>query len=49
MIELAQVRVFHLQQLEWWDIRDDTIGVAIAFAAWLAWKLWPRRSRPQDR
>ncbi len=37
-IELAQVPIFGLRELEWWDIRDDAIGVAIAVAGWWAWK-----------
>lgn len=43
-IEIAQMRVFKLRVLEWWDLRDDAIGVAIAMCGWLLWR-WLDSSR----
>jgi hypothetical protein len=35
-IELVQWRVSH-SYIEWWDVRDDAIGIAVAFAV-MQWR-----------
>jgi hypothetical protein len=41
-IETAQIPIFHIPRLEWWDIRDDMIGAATALGGWLVWKQFRR-------
>jgi hypothetical protein len=33
-IEISQYLIYSLPMLEWWDIREDTIGAALALAAY---------------
>ena len=33
-IEISQYLIYSLPAFEWWDVREDTIGAAIALVAW---------------
>ena len=37
-IEISQYLIYHLPLFEWWDVREDTIGAAIAL---LIHQVWP--------
>lgn len=32
-IEISQYLIYSLRAFEWWDVREDTIGAAIALVA----------------
>ncbi|HWE50318.1 MAG TPA: hypothetical protein VG273_11035 [Bryobacteraceae bacterium] len=37
-IEISQFLIYHLAAFEWWDVREDSIGAAIAL---LIHQVWP--------
>jgi hypothetical protein len=41
LIEITQVQMYGLRDLEWWDVRDDAIGIAMGLCVWLFWR-WSR-------
>jgi hypothetical protein len=49
LVELAQCVLYsHGRVFEWWDIRDDAIGIAVAFLAVHLARLVRRRLLPQS-
>jgi uncharacterized membrane protein YccC len=49
LVELAQCVLYsHGRVFEWWDIRDDAVGIAVAFLAVHLARLVRRRLLPQS-